>query len=144
MAGWAIILINTTLYEGYMSKYFDYFGIKDEYGELISIKDDCHYGDPRDSVMSVLFDFCGCGLPEDTQEYVRIMLESINMSDWKESQKYMEEQLGKQDDGSTFFFWYWAETADLTTHGGSVPGWLTEKGKMLLGLLNEIKEKYPK
>lgn len=35
-----------------------------------------------------------------------------------------------------YFMWYWLDKEEYTEHGGSVPGWLTDKGKQLLSDIN--------
>lgn len=89
--------------------------------------------------------FCGCGNGSAALEHVLGGLEIIaekappDRKDfdkwWKKHQA--DEQAHFGNSGAAYFFYYWAAKQDLTEHGGSVPGWLTDKGKELLGLLRE-------
>lgn len=92
--------------------------------------------------------FCGCGSPKENLEYIRRGLELINDPQpesvgrwgvwdawWAVHKEKVLEHFG--NDRSAYFFYYWAHRYDLTEHGGSVPGWLTDKGKKFLAALNE-------
>lgn len=96
------------------------------------------------------FDFCGCGDPKSAIEYVyramdwisrmRQHLEKqdqITLSDPVYDALWKEEQNRFGSVGAMYFMWYWLDNQKLTEHGGSVPGWLTEKGK---GILIDMKE----
>lgn len=79
--------------------------------------------------------FCGCGMPVDATEYVLSVLEHIERLKthvWEKKitfEEWIEE--GKMifpNDGAAYFAYYVMAEKGLTEHGGSVPGWLSEKG----------------
>lgn len=100
-----------------------------------------------DAIQTGFLGFCGCGTPEENIEYIRKGLELLGepypkdgtyaeqKPEWDARQARRDEHFGNH--GSAYFFYYWADKNGLTEHGGAVPGWLTEKGKHLLALLNE-------
>lgn len=109
--------------------------------------EDCYWQDRMGYVMHTL-DFCGCGLPESAATYIRDGLQAL-AAYWETVRK--EPRLGTvpvevwrefeahwPDEGSRYFFWYWLDAQKLTEHGGSVPGWLTDKGEDYLAALNEV------
>ena len=105
---------------------------------------DCCHEDATSLLQAGLFEFCGCGRPEDNLEYILAGLETIAaLQDkvWKESMTYEQwtaacvKNLG--DDKAQYFFFYWADVQELTEHGGSVPGWLSDKGREVLAMLRE-------
>ena len=99
------------------------------------------------------FDFCGCGSPEDAAKFIFYGLEFIGwrLDQLKESDvsvrgpewKALCDRLDKRkielfgSDGAAYFFYYWADKEELTDHGGSVPGWLTDKGKAVMAELKK-------
>ena len=112
-------------------------------------EDGCFYESALDLYQSHFFGFCGCGCNDDNIRYIRDGLSYIDSLMivgpenraarniwWEEMQMKGEEIFGNQQ--AKYFFYYWADKEGLTEHGGSVPGWLTEKGKMVLQDLNEI------
>jgi hypothetical protein len=111
-------------------------------------EDGCFYESALDLYQSHFFGFCGCGCNDDNIRYIRDGLQFIESlihgpDDREKRDKWWvamemegEEVFGNQQ--AKYFFYYWADKEGLTEHGGSVPGWLTEKGKMVLQDLNEI------
>jgi hypothetical protein len=113
-------------------------------------KDGIDY-DNAESLLQIGFlDFCPCGLPCENLEYIRIGLQLIDKfrkihhfnddrvtltQDSINHDKISHAHFGNEE--SKFFFWYWADKEEYTAHGGSVPGWLTDKGKEFLALLNQ-------
>lgn len=106
--------------------------------------DGCHHSDPED-VLDHLLGFCGCGSPEAARAYARdglALIESEHAP--REAHETREAWTARWErikaaraalfgtDGAAYFFWYWADARGLTEHGGSVPGWLTTKGKEIL------------
>jgi hypothetical protein len=107
--------------------------------------DDCYWSDRLSYVLGQ-FKFCGCGAPEAAAQYIRDGLQayvdlwrairaSPSMSDearvaWRRFEAHWP------DAGQRYFFWYWLDANGLTEHGGSVPGWLTDKGEDYLAALN--------
>jgi hypothetical protein len=105
---------------------------------------DCHYEDATDLLQTGIFEFCACGDPEGNLQYILAGLETIAaLQDqvWTKSMTYeqwiteCEKNLG--DDKAQYFFFYWADLQELTTHGGAVPGWLEQKGRDVLAMLRE-------
>lgn len=105
----------------------------------------------EDLIQTSILGFCGCGVPMDSLAVVRDGLELIqtkhlNSPDSSSSplwKPHYDEWRRKcdvvfPDPRSFWFFMYWAETQDMEEHGGSTPGWLTEKGEGLLADLNEL------
>ena len=96
--------------------------------------------------------FCGCGMPEYALVFVRDALSFIEreFGDFKYGSKEREEEwqtyLKKEleifgSKGAAYFFYYWAHNMGFEEHGGSVPGWLTHKGKRMVKLLNVFIER---
>lgn len=89
-----------------------------------------------------LFGFCGCGFPEDALEFLRQALAHVKMR----ADENVTFEAVKQDElsvfgsqGCAYFMYYVLDKAELTEHGGCVPGWLTKEGKELLEDLEELK-----
>lgn len=108
----------------------------------------CSYEDAEALIQTGLMGFCGCGRPDDNLRYVRDGLRHIKCEGrpessqcgawaawWKQHQVDELELFGNQQ--SAYFFYYWADANGLTEHGGSVPGWLADKGHKVLALLEE-------
>jgi hypothetical protein len=91
-----------------------------------------------------MFNFCGCGCPDLSLEFIRDSLQhvhdlhnlvhpdKITWMEWNSTGRRLF-----HTNGIEYFTYYFLDANGLTTHGGSVPGWLTEKGKELLEDLNE-------
>lgn len=111
--------------------------------------EEVYYEDAESFILSGILGFCGCGMPEDAGRYIRDVLKHIeilaNLSrevDWSANYASWTEQ-GKKlfaSQGAEYFAYYVLSEKELTEHGGSVPGWLTEKGK---NVLNDLTELYP-
>lgn len=102
------------------------------------------YEDEENLLVSGFCNFCGCGRPEESLDYVYKALQHVqNLQDkvWKNLDTY--DNWSKQEKklfpikGSAYFMYYWLDNMEFTEHGGSVPGWLTSKGKELLELIEE-------
>lgn len=87
-----------------------------------------------------MLDFCGCGSPETSMRIIHQALQLLK-NKWDETIDYNQfdkstlELFGSE--GIRYFFWYVFDDKGLTDHGGSVPGWLTDKGSELLDDLTE-------
>ena len=113
----------------------------------------CYHESAKDYYMHEVFKFCGCGCPEDALDYIYKCLKLLTLgNDWinnKESHcDYWKRYRAECDkvfnsEGAEYFMWYWLDNMELTEHGGSVPGWLTEKGKEVLSDLEEILKASP-
>jgi hypothetical protein len=106
---------------------------------------DCWHEDTTDLIQNGILGFCACGGPEENLAYILGGLELIDERheaeaagwDWKAWEAKCVQHFGNIE--AAYFFWYWADKERLTEHGGSVPGWLDERGHHLLGLLREWK-----
>jgi hypothetical protein len=112
-----------------LSRYADGGGYKDPEG--------CWHEDATSLLQAGLLRFCGCGRAEDNLRYILRGLEMVatyatGTPDYSERSC---EVFGASE--AEYFFYYWADKEGLTEHGGTVPGWLTEKGKTLLAMLRE-------
>ena len=90
---------------------------------------------------------CGCGSPEDTYEIIRRYLHirkdkyDSNLSYDEVCDRYMSDlRIDYSDElqyGMLQFLTYVLDSHGFTEHGGSVGGcWLTERGEMLLTVLD--------
>lgn len=113
-------------------------------------KDGVDYGDLEELVGTGFLKLCGCGNSGIAMQYVLDGLELIdetspdpssNQEAWSVWWKAHEARVMAhfKSDGARYFFWYWADNEGLTEHGGSVPGWLSDKGRELLTALREWK-----
>lgn len=80
-------------------------------------------------------------IPIGSKEFGMVM-RNCDSKEWKDACKRdnEEEQRVFGSGGAAMFFYYFLDTKDLTDHGGSVPGWLNEKGDALLDELTEFLE----
>lgn len=111
-------------------------------------EDGRYYEDAESFYQTKVFEFCGCGRPEDNLEYIMKGLSYIDREhpegmSYEQScewvKKWIEDGIplfGNEE--SRYFFFYWADKEGLTEHGGSVPGWLTDYGREVLDDLREI------
>jgi hypothetical protein len=93
----------------------------------------------RDYIGIELLGFCGCGCPDAAVVYVRDALAGIKAvkdSGWTE-EAWRARDAQYASEGERYFVWYRLDDLGLTEHGGSVPGWLTEKGEDWLLALDE-------
>ena len=110
-----------------------------------------------DSVTDVLqigvFGFCGCGLPDENVKLIvdglRLLKESSDRGAEERKKIPHEEWYPDWDkrmnsvfesEASKYFFYYWCDKEELTEHGGSVPGWLTDKGVEVLRISDQFGE----
>ena len=105
-----------------------------------------YYEDSFSFITTHLLDFCGCGCPFDAAMYVKNSLQivadlslvqkkNITYEEWKTRKPQIFTCVGAE-----YFMWYYLDSKGFTEHGGSVPGWLTQKGIEMLSDLNELKE----
>lgn len=114
--------------------------------------DGCSYTYPFDVLQVHEFGFCGCGLIGGALPYVRKGLRYISnrmqgsaadglcplAAFWVESENgdAVKQRRALGDEPSAYFFFWWADEKGYTDHGSCLPGWLTDKGKALLELLD--------
>lgn len=128
-----------------MKLYIDKFKKEDGYYD----EDDCRYETALDFIVIGIFKFCGCGNPKSSMEYIRdilALIEAIDLNSngafdeaWKLRWKNLEGFFKSR--GEQYTMYYLLDKLELTEHGSSVPGWLTDKGKEVLHDLNIILEK---
>ncbi len=95
--------------------------------------------------------FCGCGNPDDAYRTLRDVLTILKVRSlkWDRGKDIdhrmtgfhtgLEKVVGFRSlPGVAYGYFYWIDHMNLTEHGGAVPGWLTSKGEMVLGWLNEM------
>lgn len=102
------------------------------------------------------FNFCGCGDPEGALRYVlgalkllKTQAELCSMAadkDWHNNWEKMQAERLKyfQSSWAETFAWYMLTNLGMIKHGGSIPGWLTEKGERVVMMLETFFRKYPK
>lgn len=108
--------------------------------------------DAEGLILGHIFGFCGCGMPTEAMKYIRDVMQHVeNLRLMRHSventpitrdamyDKWSED--GKaifSNQGAEYFAYYVLDAKGLTEHGGSVPGWLTPKGREVLSDINEI------
>lgn len=110
---------------------FDRFNSPDGQGFIDA--QGCFY-ETADSVIQIgILGFCGCGCPDENVSFIGKVLRLIEYREkltFEQWQSKVKEVLPSGD--FEYFMWYWLDKEEYTEHGGSVPGWLTDKGKQLL------------
>src|SRR5690242_7981750 len=107
-----------------------------------TVEDDYGFDDLA-SAMSAILGWCGCGRQEVALEYLagglrliaeiseRRELHGVGRDAWyKEYRKRVDGYFNGE--GAEYLFYYLCDFHGLIEHGGSVPGWLTDKGKALI------------
>jgi hypothetical protein len=118
------------------------------HGDGFVDEDDVFHSTEADFLASQL-GICGCGRPEVALKYIydSMMLiehltngQDVNADCWYEEWKAARfAHFG--GDGAEYFMWYWLDHNGYTEHGSSVPGWLTDDGKLLLTEIAFVLEK---
>jgi hypothetical protein len=107
-----------------------------------------YYEDAFGLLQCGILGFCGCGAGEENLLYVLRGLELIDEKGpasheewriWWDGHNARVKEHFKTSEAQYFFF-YWCDKEDFTEHGGSVPGWLTDKGHNVLAMLREWRE----
>lgn len=80
-----------------------------------------------------ILDFCFCGDPESNLKYVGKALQVIDKSRGK-GYKYFVKLADElfRNSRAAYFMFYFLDSKELTEHGSSLSGWLTQKGKEFL------------
>lgn len=111
------------------------------------VVDRTEFDDNESFIQTGILDFCGCGDVEGNLKFVQNGLKHIDDFHQKHSNRsfndYYEQWIKNGlsifgNESARNFFFYWADKEGFTEHGGSIPGWLTEKGRELLEDLNEL------
>lgn len=107
-------------------------------------QNECYYEDAESFIATAILGFCGCGMPDKALEHVRRALQIVDDIKLVQEKKitYLQWEERKKEvfanEGAEYFMWYFLDNKKLTQHGGSVPGWLTDKGIELLHDLNKL------
>jgi hypothetical protein len=111
----------------------------------------CHWEDAESFLQGYVLGFCCCGDPSSSLDLVRGALRLIderskapdffthredNKLWWEKHHEDEFKFFGNTQ--SRWFVYYFLASKNLTDHGGSVPGWLTEEGRDLLSDLEEL------
>ena len=104
--------------------------------------DDVFHEEEIDVVLGGMLGFCGCGMPDEAAAFLfklLSMLDQRSAIDYKERFNIRDGLFsGEHKNGTAYLLYYFLDKEEITEHGGSVPGWLTEKGQMILDHLKEI------
>jgi len=97
----------------------------------------CFWGDdPLDFILMVQLKQCGCGMPEEAGKYTLAILKSIAGRFDKQNPTDINEPFHSK--GEAYFVWHTLDHLGLLEHGSGAPGWLTDKGKEVMGDLQVI------
>ncbi len=123
-----------------MSEYRSLESYKDEEGVYVD-QDGVSWKSAEDLLQGYFLGFCCCGIPEQSIELAANALKLLN----EEREPYHEfslkaSRLFHGNEAVEWFVWYGLSKADLTEHGGCVPGWVSEKGKQFLHLYDQYLE----
>lgn len=110
--------------------------------------DGCWHESAESVIQVGLLGFCGCGNPDVNLAYILVGLELIDekcpdaFKDREAWNVWYTDHTARErahfgSDAARNFFYYWCDERRLTEHGGSIPGWLDEKGRELLAALSE-------
>lgn len=92
-----------------------------------------------------VFNFCGCGYPEEAMKYIFGIIELLyirsenrlnNPSAWVEDSDKIENYFNSK--GEEYFVLYLLNHLGIEEHGGSTPGWLTLHGLEVYEDLKDI------
>jgi hypothetical protein len=86
------------------------------------------YYDTVEEYIGSLLQFCGCGDPRGALAYTYAVLRDIDNSTY----------LHNMSEGVDYFTCYMLTHIGILDHGTSVPGWLTDKGRLVLALLEKV------
>lgn len=84
------------------------------------------------------FNFCGCGMPNDTMAWIADVLSAIKeRSDSHWTKDKIKEVILSKPEEMVYFVLYFLDAVEFTEHGSSVgASWLTDKGE---NALNQFK-----
>lgn len=101
-------------------------------------EDNCYYEDLESALQTGVLRFCGCGDPEQSLGYIKKALEQVGKRSESDFETWHGENKALFGEGGRWFIWYFLDREKFTEHGGSVPGWLTERGKEMLQAINKL------
>lgn len=85
------------------------------------------YYDTVEEYIGSLLQFCNCGYPHAALMYIHDILKEIDNRTYSSCLT-----------GVDYFTYYMLTHIGILDHGVSVPGWLTDKGKLVLALLEKV------
>lgn len=104
-------------------------------------------------ILCGMLGFCGCGNPTAALEFIGKVLHHVdwvaeNLHPFKGEEWDVARARHKANgsaifgptEGVDYFVYYVLTEKRFLEHGGSVPGWLTESGHMLMALIDEWRE----
>jgi hypothetical protein len=102
--------------------------------------------DEKESAILEMAAFCGCGCPEEAMRFVCSFLDIFDPDN--PDDRWLDDTFKAlhsyfQNEGAAYFFYYWMDSRGFSEHGGSVPGWITEKGKRFHVMLREYLSEAP-
>ncbi len=100
--------------------------------------------------------FCGCGDLGEAAAALAALLNTLapdHVPAWNGEAPFSAYSQALRDawrkvlldhpEGVLTLLWYWIDHLEITEHGGSVPGWLTEKGQIVRYAARETATKEP-
>lgn len=96
-------------------------------GEWYVAKNGVYY-DTVEEYIGSLLQFCSCGDPRGALAYTYAVLKDIDDGTYLHNTSW----------GVDYFTYYMLTHIGILDHGTSVPGWLTEKGRLVLALLEKV------
>lgn len=100
-----------------------------------------------DLIQVNILGFCACGNPDDNVQFVyNTLAHVLKLKErvWDDTNEYDYDEWTKEglelfgNSQVEYFMYYWLDKEDFTEHGGSVPGWLDEKGYQLMEIIELI------
>lgn len=118
-----------------MEKHVKYYNKE----KKVYVWNEFEYKDFDDMIFGML-DWCGCGSPDNVvKEIMRVLQHIDDLKELVFNKKMSSEEWdkkGKEQFGNfEYILYYIFDEKKLTLHGGSVPGWLTDKGYEMLELM---------
>lgn len=103
-------------------------------------EDGSEYEDAEDLLIKRFTGFCGCGNPEEALQFMAKVLRMLHTitGEGYEARLQAEKDIFAITGASTFTYYVLSELG-LTEHGGSLPGWLTQKG---IEFMEDVEELY--
>lgn len=105
---------------------------EDDHGHHYEDENGCYYDDLESFLQCHVLGFCGCGNPETVLKLIHglVMLKefwSEKRFDYKIYDEYRTKFILENIESVKWFFDYFLEKKDITTHGGNVSGsWIDD------------------
>lgn len=104
----------------------------------------CAWESAEDFLQGYVLGFCCCGQPDANLKFIAQVLKHINelkTEVWSKNISFEDWQFQGStiaSENALYFAYYFLDQKELTEHGGSVPGWLTDKGIEFMEDVNEL------